>query len=145
MDVEKFVEENIKRRMSLIMEAWDVSGNIISFGSQVNDYNEFLQVDYKHEEGFYKDVVIAFVIKFSNMTELKRREEEFPSMSRMKQLKACFMKKISNLKDIMENCNEIVNKKEILFRKLTKTDLLGNTGEVQESILIVNSIFMMKK
>jgi hypothetical protein len=33
MVVRKFVEENIKRRMSLIMKAWDVSSNIVSFGS----------------------------------------------------------------------------------------------------------------
>ena len=38
--------------MSLIMEAWDVSSNIVSFGSQLNAYNEFIQGDYKHEEGF---------------------------------------------------------------------------------------------
>jgi len=49
------------------------------------------------------------------MTELKRREEEFPSPSRMKQLKARWIKKISNLKDIMDGCNEIVNKKEMLL------------------------------
>jgi hypothetical protein len=64
MVVRKFVEENIKRRMSLIMEAWDVSCNIISFGSRLNAYNEFLQEDYKNEEGFYKDVVIHLQSKF---------------------------------------------------------------------------------
>ena len=42
MVVRKFVEENIKRRMSLIMEAWDVSSNIVSFGYQLNADNEFL-------------------------------------------------------------------------------------------------------
>jgi hypothetical protein len=34
--------------------------------------------------------------------------------------------KISNLKDIMENCNEIVNKKKYLSRKLKKLDLAGS-------------------
>jgi hypothetical protein len=33
MVVRKFVEENIKKIMSLIMEAWEVSNNIVSFGS----------------------------------------------------------------------------------------------------------------
>jgi len=42
MVFKKFEEENIKRIMSLIMEAWDVSSNIVSFGSQLNAYNEFL-------------------------------------------------------------------------------------------------------
>jgi hypothetical protein len=103
MVVKKIVEENIKRRISFIMEVWDVSGNIISFRSQLNAYNEFLQKDYKREEGFYKDVGIPFVIKVSNMTKLKTREAYFPSPSKMKQLKACWIKKISNLKDIMDN------------------------------------------
>jgi len=42
MVVRKFVEEKIKRRISLIMEASDVSSDIVSFGSQLNAYNEFL-------------------------------------------------------------------------------------------------------
>ena len=79
------------------------------------------------------------------MTELKRREEDLSSPSRMKLLKSCWIKKISNLKDIMDNCNEIVNKKEKLFRKLTEIDLEGNTEEVQDSRLIMNSIFMMRQ
>jgi hypothetical protein len=71
------------------------------------------------------------------MTKLKRRKEDFPSPSRMKQLKSCRVKKISNLKDIMESCNEIVNKKENLFRKLTEIDLApGSTREVQDPRLL---------
>jgi hypothetical protein len=79
-------------------------------GHRLNAYSEFLQADYKNEEGFYKDVVIPFAIKISNMKKLKRREEDLPSPARMKQLKACWVKKISNLKDIMETYNDIVNK-----------------------------------
>jgi hypothetical protein len=79
------------------------------------------------------------------MIELKTREEYFPSSSRMKQLKAFWIKKIINFKYIMHTCNEIVNKKEMLFRKLADIELVGNTGEVQESILIMNSIFMKKQ
>jgi hypothetical protein len=60
----------------------------------------------------------------------------------MKHLKACWVKKISNLKDIMESCNEILKKKKKLFRKLTKIDLVESIGEVQDQRLIVNSIFM---
>jgi hypothetical protein len=70
--------------MPLIMEVWDVFGNIISFESRLNSYNEFLQEDYKNEEEFYKYVVIQFTIKVFNMTELKRREEDLPSPARMK-------------------------------------------------------------
>jgi uncharacterized protein YdhG (YjbR/CyaY superfamily) len=75
MDVRNYVERNIKNKMSLIMEAWEVSKNIVSFGSRAHTFYETLQVDFKNEEGFYTDVVIPIGIKFSNMTEEKRREE----------------------------------------------------------------------
>jgi len=94
MVVRKFMEENIKKRMPLIMDAWDVSSNIVSFGSWINAYNEFIQEDYKHGEEFYKDAFIKFAIKVSNMTKLKMREEDFISPSKMKQLIAWWVKRL---------------------------------------------------
>jgi hypothetical protein len=57
VSVRKFVGENIKKRMSLILEAWDTGSNIVSFGSKLNSFREYVQVDLNNEEGFYKDVV----------------------------------------------------------------------------------------
>lgn len=67
---------------------WEVSKNIVSFGSRVHAFHEYLQVDFKNEEGFYTDVFAPFGVKVSNMTELKRREEDLHSSSRIKQLNA---------------------------------------------------------
>jgi hypothetical protein len=145
ISVRKFIEETIKRRMLLIMEAWYVSYNIVSFRYRLNAYNEFLQEYYKNEEGFYKHVVVKFAIKVSNMTELKIREDDFPSLTKMKRLKACWIKKISKLEDIIDYCKKIVNKKEMLFTKLTEIDLAGTTRELKYSRLIINYIFMMKQ
>jgi hypothetical protein len=75
----RFVGENIKKKIVLILEAWDVGNNIISFGSKLNNLREYLQDDFDNEEGFYKDVVITFILKVSGMTELKRKEEHLPS------------------------------------------------------------------
>jgi hypothetical protein len=47
-----YVERNIKKRMALIIEAWDVSKNIVYFGWRVHAFHEYLQVDMKNEEGF---------------------------------------------------------------------------------------------
>ena len=69
--------------MSLITKAWEVSKIIISFGSRVHAFHEYLQVDLKNEEGFYIDVVLPFGNKFSNMTKLRRREEDLPSPSQI--------------------------------------------------------------
>jgi hypothetical protein len=105
--------------MSLIIEAWEVSKNIVSFGSRAHAFHEYLQADFKNEEGFYTDVVLPFGIKVSNMTEVKRREEDIPSPSRIKQLNACWKEKIKNLRNIVQACNEAIVKREELFRRLT--------------------------
>jgi hypothetical protein len=89
-----YVEINIKKRMALITEAWEISKNIVSFGSRAHAFHEYLQADLKNEEGFYLDVVLPFGNKVSNMTELRRREEDFPSLSQIKQLNACWKEKI---------------------------------------------------
>jgi uncharacterized protein YdhG (YjbR/CyaY superfamily) len=40
--VKIYVERNIKKRMSLITEAWEVSKNIVSFGSREHAFHEYL-------------------------------------------------------------------------------------------------------
>jgi len=79
-----YMDNNIKKIMALIMEAWEVSKRIISFGSRMHGFLEHLQDNLKNEEGFYLDVVEPFGIKVSNMLELKIREEDIPSTSRIK-------------------------------------------------------------
>jgi hypothetical protein len=63
-----YLDKNIKKRMSLITEAWEVSKHILCFNSRAHAFHEYLQVDLKNEEGFYDDVVFPFGIKVSNMT-----------------------------------------------------------------------------
>jgi hypothetical protein len=70
-------------------------------------------------EGFYTDVVFPFGIKVSNMTELKRREEDLPSPSRIKQLNASWKGKIKNLNNIVQACNKAIVEREELFKILT--------------------------
>jgi hypothetical protein len=49
------------------------------------------------------------------------------------------------LKEILDDCDALVVKKEALYHKLTEIDLEGTTGEVQDPKLILNSIFMTRK
>jgi hypothetical protein len=67
------VENNIKKRIELVTEAYEISKSMISFGSKAHAFLEYLHANLKKEEGFYLDVVVPFGIKFSNMSELKRR------------------------------------------------------------------------
>jgi hypothetical protein len=76
---------------------------------------------------------------------LKRREEDLPSPSRIKQLNACWKEKIKNLNNIVQACSEAIVKREELFKRLTEIDLAGSTDEVQDPKLILNSMFMTRK
>jgi hypothetical protein len=123
--VEKFIGENIKKRMCLLLVAWDTRSNIVSFGSKLNIFIEYVEYYLNNEEGFYKDVVITFTLKLYGMTELKRKEEDLPSLARIKQLKSCWIKKIKVLKEILDECDVVVIKKETLYCRLTKIDIAG--------------------
>jgi hypothetical protein len=73
------VEENIKKRMELITEAWEMSKSMVSIGTREHAFHEYLQADLKNEEGFYLDTVLPFGFKVTNMTYFRRREEDIPS------------------------------------------------------------------
>jgi hypothetical protein len=113
-----YVENNIKKRMALITEAWEISKSMIYFGSRVHAFLEYLQDDLKNEEGFYLDAMVPFGIKFSNILELKRREEDLPSPSWIKQLNPCWKEKINNLNNIVHVFSQAITKREELFKRL---------------------------
>jgi hypothetical protein len=54
------VEYNIKKRMELITKSWEMSKNMVSFGTRENTFQEYLQENLKNEEGFYLDSVVPF-------------------------------------------------------------------------------------
>jgi hypothetical protein len=45
----------------------------------------------------------------------------------------------------LEECSEVLSKREILYQKLTEIDLVGSTGEVQDPHIILNSTFLTKE
>jgi hypothetical protein len=85
-----YVEKNIKRRMELITEAWEMSKSMVSFGTRAHAFHEYLQEDLKNEKGFYFDEVVPFGVKVTIMKELRRSEVDLPSPDRINQLNACW-------------------------------------------------------
>jgi len=63
-----YAEKNIKRRMGLITEAWEMSKSMVSFGTRAHAFHEYLQEDLKNEQGFYLDAVLLFGVKVIGMT-----------------------------------------------------------------------------
>ena len=90
-------------------------------------------------------MVIPFSFKVTNMTELRRREEDLPSPNRIKQLNACWKEKVKNLNIIVQACNQAITRREELFKRLTEIDLAESTNLVQDPKLILNSLFLTKQ
>jgi hypothetical protein len=61
------VENNIKRRMELIIESWELSKSMVSFGTRVHAFHGYLQAEFKNEQGFYLDAVVPFGVKVTSM------------------------------------------------------------------------------
>jgi hypothetical protein len=79
------------------------------------------------------------------MKELRRREEDLPSPSQIKQLNVCWKENIKKLNNIVQTCSEAILKREELFKRLMYIDLAVATNEVQEPKLIINLMFLTKQ
>jgi hypothetical protein len=140
-----YVENNIKKIMALIIESWEISKNMIYFGSRVHAFHEYLQTVQKNEEVFYLDFVVLFGVKVSNMSELRRREEDLPSPIQIKQLSTCWKEKINNLNNVFQACSQAISRREELFKRLIEMDLAEITNEFEDPKLILNSLFLTKQ
>jgi hypothetical protein len=99
----------------------------------------------KNEEGFYLDVVVPFDFKVTNLTELRITDEDFPSPNQIKQLNACWKKKVKNLNIIVQAYSQAIKRREELFERLTDIDIARSTNEVEDPKLILNSLFLTKQ
>jgi hypothetical protein len=128
--------------LSLILESWELANSFVSLGSRITNLRQYLQDGLENDEGFYKEVVVTFVLKFSGMSELKKNEEYLCSPTRRKQLKACWIKRIKTLKEIWVDYETLSVKKWDLYLKSIELDLVGTIGEVRDPKLILNSMLM---
>ena len=139
-----YVENNINRIMELITKAWEMSKDMVSFGTRVHAFHEHLQAYLKNKQGFYLDAVLPFGVKVIGMTEFRRRQEDLPSLDRIDQLKACQKEKVKNLNGIVQAYSQAISRRDKLFKKLTEMDLVASTNEVQDPKLIFSSSFLTK-
>jgi hypothetical protein len=71
-----------------------LENNFISLGYRITNLIQYLQVDLDNNDKFYKGFMTTFVMKVSNMSDLKIKEEDFPSLVHIKKLKSCGIKRI---------------------------------------------------
>jgi hypothetical protein len=107
-----YVENNIKKQMELVTQAWKISQTIPFLGTKAHSFLELLQAKLKDEEKFFLKMVIPFGKIANNMTEIKRREEDLPSKNQIAQLDACWKQKLNNLHLIVQSCEQTIEKKD---------------------------------
>jgi hypothetical protein len=106
-----FVEENVKKRISFIVELWDMEKGFASLGLRIQNTIEYLNLDLKNDEGFYTDGVVMFAMKVSAMTEQTRKQENKPSLSCIKKLKSYWMEIINVLKGLITQLVDLSRRK----------------------------------
>jgi hypothetical protein len=78
-----------------------------SLGLRIQNTKEYLNAYLKNDEGFCTDGVAMFVAKVSVMTDQRRKQEDFPSQSRVKQLKACWIERVNTLRGLLSQLNDL--------------------------------------
>jgi hypothetical protein len=134
-----YLENNIKKRMELVTKAWKTSQTITSLGTKAHSLLEHLQAELKDEEIFFLKMVIPFGTIVSNTIEIKRREQDLPSKKRIQQLNSCWKEKGKNLHLIVHICEQAISKKDKLFTRLSRINLVRKTNDFQDLNLIANT------
>jgi hypothetical protein len=98
------VEKNINKIMELIIEAWEMSNNMVSFGTRAHAFHEYLQANIKNDQGFYLDAVLPFGFEVTGMTKSRRRQEYLSSLDRIDQLNSCWKEKVKNMIGLVQQC-----------------------------------------
>jgi hypothetical protein len=92
--VRKYVGDDIQKRIYLILEIWELAQSSTSFSTRIVYRREYLQKYLENDECFYKEAMGTFATKVSSLSDTHRREQNLPSSIQMKQINACWFKRI---------------------------------------------------
>jgi hypothetical protein len=104
-----------------------------------------LNSDFKNDEGFYTDGVVMFAMKVSEMTEKVRKKENLPSMSRIKQLKSCWIERTNILKVLSTQLTDLSRRKMKSYSKFLDLDIARTSVEVSDPKYLSNSMLMTRQ
>jgi hypothetical protein len=99
-----------------------------------------LQKDLENDEGFFKEVVNTFSAKVSSLNEARRKEQKLPSPYRMKQINACWLRRIKELREMINETEALRNRKSDLFLKLVSL-----TKELDGPNLLMDTMILTKE
>jgi hypothetical protein len=114
--VKKYVGDGIQKIIYLIQEIWELAQISISFSTRIMHFKEYLQKYLENDEGFY-EVVGTFSKKKSSLSDTHRRDQNLPSITRMKQSNAYLLKITKILGEMLNELDVVKSKRGALFLK----------------------------
>jgi hypothetical protein len=100
----KYVGDNIKNRVTLILDIWELETSSTNISTRISNLKEYLQKDLENDEHFFKEVEHLYCQNI-NMNNVHRREQNLPSKVRLKQINACWLKRIKCLWEMIIECD----------------------------------------
>jgi hypothetical protein len=98
---------------------------------------EYLQKYLEDDEFFYKNALSTFVSRVSSLSDFNRKQQDFPSNHRIKQVKVGWLERIQMLWELIANCKKIDDKRSDSFLKsLEIVKELEGPQLIRESMLI---------
>jgi hypothetical protein len=138
--VRKYVKDEFKKRVDLIQEIWDLAQTTTIFSTRIPNLKEYLQNDLENNEEFYKESLNTFSSKVSSLTDIHRREKNLPSNTRMKHIKAYWLRIIKSLREMMDELDILRNKRNYFLFKL-----MNLTKEFNGCNLLMDTIILSKE
>ena len=80
--IHEFITKNIKRRIDIIFEAYEVLENAKRVGGQFHAFKEYLEANLNNDGKFYLNAISIFISKVSSMNDDKRKRNIFPLNTR---------------------------------------------------------------
>jgi len=86
MALRKYNGDNIKIRIALILEIWELATNSTTLSTRVFHFKEYVQNDLENDESFNKEEVGIFLAKVLSLSDIHRREKHISFKAHSKQI-----------------------------------------------------------
>jgi hypothetical protein len=138
--IRKYAANNINKRVILNLDDREVATSSTSVSVMILNIKEYLQKDLENDEHFYMEDVNTFSARISSMSDVHRREQNIPSKVRIKQIDACWSRRIKCLREMIVECDNINSKRsDVFFKLIDVTKELEAPNLIMDTILLSNN------
>ena len=94
----------------------------------------------ENDQGFFKEAINTFSAKVSSLNEAQRKEQKLSAPYLIKQINACWLRRIKELREMINETKALRNTKSDLFLKLVSL-----TNELNGPNLLMDTMISTKE